>query len=732
MAKRHKLAIGALLALACAQAGADDRWALCPAWPGPQFDPGPDTALAPDERPLRITADRLDSERAGESLFSGEVVLRHGPRTLTADRVQHDRDANVVTAHGAIQFSDESVEIGSGGARLELDADRLRFDGVEFRLLERRARGRAASLEAQRDRPIRITGVRYTACPPENEVWLLHAPDIELDTEAGVGTGRNVRLHFQGVPIFWSPWISFPLNDERKSGLLAPDFGNARNTGVDIRVPWYWNIGPNHDATITPRWMEKRGTQVLTEYRYLLPASLGQVDLEFLPRDRETDEWRGRAAWLHHGEPAPGWQYGVDFGHASDPDYFEDLAGGLDATVMTHQLRRAEVAYHGDNHTFVGRVDGWQTLDREIALEHRPYARLPQLIWQSRLPLLAPGVHARFDGELVAFDARHGRVTGSRADLQPSLWLPLGGPAWHLVPRAAWRHTEYKLDDTAPGTPGNPTRTLPVYSVDAGLAFERPLHRQRVQTLEPRALWLHVPFRDQDQLPLFDTSVPDFNLVQLYTGNRFNGADRVGDADQVALGLASRVLSTTTGDELLAVEFGRIRYFDDRRVTLPGEPVDTARWSDLLAAADASLSADWSARLGLQYDPGDDQVERGLVQLRWHPGGDRLVNMGWRYRRDRIDQTDLSFAWPITARWSAYGRWNWSLQDRRNIETFLGFEYQSCCWAVRIVTREYIANRAGDVNRSLYVQLELKGLTNVGRGAEALLERGILGYSSRR
>ncbi len=682
---------------------------------------------------MRIEADFWETLLEGNTEFSGSVVLRQGPRTFAADRMRYDRGQGSLQAEGQIRYSDSNLDIESQMARIESNPDRLRFEDLDYRLHHRRGRGSAGSLQAGRDQSIALSDVHFTTCPETDESWGMHAPSIELDTEAGVGIARGVTLEFKGVPIFYSPWLSFPLDNRRKTGFLVPDIGRARNTGLEVRAPFYWNIAPNQDATFTPRWMQDRGVQLVSEYRYLLDHSAGVLDVEVLPDDKIIGESRSMMRWQHGSVLTPGWNLHVDFNYASDPEYFEDLAGSLDATVITHVKREAFVRYQGNIHTFVGRFDGWQTLDRVIPVNDRPYARLPQILWHVRLPMGMRGPIASMQSELVAFEADSNRITGVRVDVDPDISWPMTGAGWHFVPSAGWRYTSYRLNDlVAPYTEDSPNRSVPRLSVDTGLVFEREMSGHRVQTLEPRLLWLRIPYRDQDDFPLFDSSIPDFNLVQLYHRNRFNGADRVGDTNHLAMGLTSRIHSPVSGRDLLVLQAGRIRYFDDRRVQLPGDPVETDRWSDILLEANAALSENWSARMDFQLDPDSGRFERSLVQFRWHPSEDRLLNVGWRFRRGQVDQSDVSFAWPLSERWRVVGRWNWSIEDRRNLETFAGLEYQSCCWAVRVVSRQYIANQAGDTNRSLYIQLELKGLASVGRGTEALLQRGILGHSSRR
>ena len=726
-------AVATMLALTPAFAWGADPWLLCPAWPAPLHEAGADAHLDPVDAPLRIEADFWETLLDGDTEFSGSVVLRQGPRTFTADRMQHNRDAGTLQAEGQIRYSDTNLDIESRLARIESNPDRVRFDDLDYRLHHRRGRGSAASLEAGSDQTITMRDVHFTTCPATDESWGLHASRIELDTEAGVGIARGVRVEFKGVPIFYSPWLSFPLDNRRKTGFLIPDIGRTRNIGLEARAPFYWNIAPNQDATLTPRWMQDRGIQLISEYRYLFSHSSGIWDIEVLPDDRVRSEARFMTRWRHGTTLTPEWNLNVDFNYASDPEYFEDLAGSLDATVVTHLRREAFISYQGNIHTFVGRVDGWQTLDRVIPVDDRPYARLPQLLWHVRLPIGMRGPIAAMRSEVVAFEAESSRITGLRMDVNPDISWPMTGAGWHFIPSAGWRYTSYRLDNLLPPfTEESPSRSIPRVSIDTGLVFERELSRQRVQSLEPRLLWLRIPYRDQEEFPLFDSSIPDFNLVQLYHLNRFNGADRVGDTNHLAIGLTSRIHSPASGKDLLVLQVGRIRYFDDRRVQLPGDPVETEQWSDIFVEANAALSENWSARMDFQIDPNSNRFERSLVQFRWHPDEERLLNVGWRFRRGQVDQSDVSFAWPLAERWRVVGRWNWSIEDRTNLETFAGLEYQSCCWAVRFVSRQYIANRAGDTNRSFYIQLELKGLASVGRGTEALLQRGILGYPSRR
>jgi LPS-assembly protein len=301
----------------------------------------------------------------------------------------------------------------------------------------------------------------------------------------------------------------------------------------------------------------------------------------------------------------------------------------------------------------------------------------------------------------------------------------------YIEPAASWRYTAYDLDDTAPGTDNTLKRSAPVLSVDSGIGFEKNWGRsgQRLQTFEPRLLYLYVPYRNQDALPVFDTGEPDLNPVQLFRTNRYVGADRLSNANQVSVGFTSRLLDSQTGQQFIAGTIGQAFYFDEPRVTLPGVPLEDTESSDIVAELDLTAFQNWNVSMGVQWDPGDTRSEKGDMNVQYRPQHDRVVNMGYRFRRDNIEQVDGSVAWPIGERWSAYARLVYSLEDEKTLDQFAGLEYRACCWRLRFVGRRYVSNRDGDVDTSFLLQLELNGLSSVGVGADAFLERSIRGYS---
>ena len=338
------------------------------------------------------------------------------------------------------------------------------------------------------------------------------------------------------------------------------------------------------------------------------------------------------------------------------------------------------------------------------------------------------------DAEVVNFDRDVG-VTGWRANVAPKLSLPLGSPGVRFEPAVEWDYTQYELSDTEAGAIADPSRSLPIVSLDTGLTFERDLsvgeNSGRLQTIEPRLLYVYIPYRDQNDLPVFDTITPDLNLVQLFRKNRFLGVDRIGDTEQLSAGITSRLLDLSTGRELLSATIGQTYYFDDRRVTLPGQTPDAFERSDYIAELRFLIYENLNFDIGHQWGPGDTGTTRSEARLQYRPASDRILNFAYRFRRDSLEQGDLSWAWPIARQWNFVGRYNYSFRDKETLEEFYGLEYESCCWGLRLVSRRFISTRDGTRDSSIGLQLVLKGMTAVGTAADRLLERGILGYSDR-
>ncbi len=687
---------------------------------------------SPPDPVIDFEADSLEATRDGEMLLRGDVVITQGARRLkTRDAVYDDRSQSFRVDNG-VEYSDPDLTVRGAGARVDADGAAV-FDDAQFELPERSARGSAGKIRASAAGELQLDEVRYTTCPIGNEDWILRASGIDISQQAGIGIGRGVRLDFKGVPILYTPFISFPVGNERKSGFLFPSFGTSSRSGYSLSVPWYWNIASNYDATFTPTWYSKRGARLDSELRYLTSLGRGSLQADFLPDDQQAGEQRSLLRFVDRSDFNEHLRLDIDATNASDSQWFEDFGLGPEGTSISYLSRSASLTWLS-NHWFGAlSAQNFQTIDDiGIAPADRPHTLLPQLALRGVYPDQAFGLTWDFDLELANFG--HGAAgvdTGWRMDVAPGVRMPLRGAGVYLEPAASWRYTAYRLDDVAAGRDDSQQRSAPVLSLDGGMAFERlsGSRQQRLLTLEPRFMYLYVPYRNQEQLPVFDTDTADLNLVQLFRTNRYVGADRLSDANQLSIGFTSRLLDAATGQQFLSATIGQAYYFDRPRVALPGEMLDDPEASDIIAELDLTAYQNWSIGAGVQWDPGDTRSEKGDLRLQYKPAGDRVANVGYRFRRGNIEQVDGSLAWPVGKDWTAYARMVYSLEDETTLDQFAGVEYRSCCWRLRVVARRYVSDRTGNRDTSILLQLELNGLSNVGVGADAFLERSIRGYS---
>lgn len=678
--------------------------------------------------PISIEADGGTFAVKGTSVLSGNVVMRQGDKTIRADHLEYDAETGRAKLDGAVEFAGPTVKVQASNGTYSPTLG-AQFEGAQFELPERNARGSARAMQADADGTLTLDGVSFTTCPVTDVAWRLNSKRIVLDTRERNGTGRGTSVEFKGVPVIYLPWMSFPIGPQRKSGFFFPGIGGSSRNGAEIQLPYYWNIRPNMDFMAEPVYYAKRGVDFAGEFRYLTDRQRGSLDFNFLPNDDVEGIDRTRLHLEHVAELPGDWRFRIDATDVGDSSYFEDFAHGPEGTSVPFTERLAEATYRDEHWNVRGQIQDFQTIDEDLPDEDRPYARAPRLLASGDWDLGLGAIDYGFDGEIVNFERNLG-VTGWRMDVAPRAAFDWSAPGFFVRPSGGFRYTQYALDNTAPGTDDSPTRSLPFASLDAGLVFERQAgsRGQRRMTLEPRALYLYTPFREQSNLPLFDTGLPDLNLVQLFRSNRYVGADRVNDANQIAFGLTSRLFNADSGAQYLAASFGQTYYFEKPRVVLPDEPVATRDTSDFIAQVSLSAYKNWNVEAGMQWNPEDTRSERSQIRLQYRPDGQRVLNLAYRAQRDRLEQAEVSGAWPIGKRWNAYARAVYSLRDSQMLERFAGFEYQACCWRIRAVARRSISNREGTQESSFYLQLELTGLASVGN-ADAFLEHTIRGYS---
>ncbi len=738
-----------LLPLTSVQAqSADPRapWVQCEADElAREIMPATPNLSPPDELPIQAEAERAESSPV-QSTLEGKVSLSRGDQRLRAERITLDRVANRAKAEHGFTYSDPQQALRGQQAEVDLNAETGAFQDADYYLPQRNAQGSAKEIQVDRNKQhSRLKDASYSTCARGKEMWKLRADEINLNEAEGRGTAHDIVLEFKDTPVFYFPYLSFPITDARQSGFLFPRQGYGSETGFDLTVPYYWNIAPDQDMTIAPRLMTERGVLLGVEYRYLTPNRRGQIGVEYIPDDRRYEGARGSFNLVDRAAPLPNFYTDLRYEYVSDDSYIKDLSNNLEFLTPNYLERHLDARYYGEGWQALARVQGFQILNTALfTLTGNPYERLPQLLFSGAWPSGSGGLSYQLYGELVNFQ-QSDVVTGVRLDLWPTVGWTLEQPWGYLKPQAGMRYTDYQLDNTAPDANDQPSRSTPVLSLDSGLIFDRPLQADWLglaagtQTLEPRLFYLYVPYRNQDDIPIFDSSVMDRDIDWLFRKNRFTGADRMGDANQLTAALTTRLLDGPSGRERLRASVGQIQYFEDRRVNLsPIEPPQTADNSGLIAQGLVNLSSRWAVQGGVQMEPDSSDVQRTAFDLRYYVDSRQLINLSYLLDRDpqgltsqgdQIHSVDVSLAWPLATQWRVMARWNQAINVSRNLETLAGLEYEDCCWAVRAVARQYRDSpQETDAQTGFYLELELKGLSRLGSSLENQLKSSILGY----
>jgi LPS-assembly protein len=767
-------------------------WALCPiedAVPGFADAQAPVGSVEDREnQPTDIDGDAFEGITGESSSFSGNVTLRRGDQFLGTDDLDYSEEDGTFVASGNVRYQDAGMRVVADKLQGDTLAEAYRMDNVRYQLTARRGNGGADHIRMEGAQGA-LLGSTYSTCPPSDRWWELKARQIDVDTDLGMGTARSATLRVGKVPVLYVPWFRFPIDERRISGLLYPRISQSSRNGFDYSQPIYLNLAPNYDMTLEPRWMSKRGLQLGTEFRFMTDATRGVLDVAYLPsdklasRERELEQTqvpiaenrrkddRGFLSFSGSADLNPTWQARANLTWMSDPRYLEDASNNVDGISSISGVSQLGVFGQGrsgpQGYWNAGVLADYQMLtDYTLPESILPYNRLPHAYFSWERPYgrwFTAGVNATATRFSHVDDVA--RPGGSRVDLKPYISMPLEGPSWFLRPTLAWRHTAYGLDreladsiadQRARGALGigggepipdalqgqyqaafgqlrdtAPSRSQPITSLDAGLFFDRNTRfrgEDYLHTLEPRIYYLHSPYRDQSALPLFDTSPLTFGWGQLFRDNRYSGADRQADANQVTLAVSTRLIRESDGREKLSASLGQIVYLDDSRVTVGNETQIERGRSAWVADSTYAINDRWTISAGYQWDPKFRREDLASVRTRYLIGDDGIVNFAYRRRSDLIEQADLSFLYPINPTWSLVGRYYYSLADNQLLEAVGGVQWDSCCLAARVVGRRYLRNRQGEMNNAIMFEVELKGLGSAGPDTEGRLRRAILGY----
>lgn len=693
----------------------------------------------PGKGPITINAASIEGISGLEVTARGDVVLKRDDTTIFSEYLKLNQEFGRVEAKGGVRLVRDSDRFFGPSLRYDTQNDTGVFRAPHYVIQRfRTARGSAKLLHFLGPNRYRLDDATYTTCGPERPDWRVEARELDLDFNSGEGRVYDGKLRFFGHTVGVIPYGWFPLTNRRKTGFLTPYYGHNSRRGLELGFPFYLNIAPEQDLTLTPVYMSRRGAQLKGDYRYLGRTYSGELRVEDLPNDLVLHRSRYGISLQHQQQIAPGLSGRLDLNKVSDNAYFVDLASTLTQASTSELPRLGMLTYNGsafgNAYSLTAQVQSYQTLQDPLAPIVPPYNRVPQIDLSSG----RNDIDGRFDLALPVQWTRFSHPTlveGSRFLFTPSLAMPLLGPGYHFTPKLGLHYARYALDRTAPLQPDHQSVSVPWFSLDSGLVFQRGLRwfgHPATQTLEPRLFYVYAPYRDQSQVPLFDTGIPDFNFAQIFSENRFVGGDRFGDANEVTLALSSRLLAPS-GQEMLRATVGQRYYLKHERVTLtPTSPPPDYGSSALLGSVGGHLFRNWTFDASAEYDPHLRQMQRYGASLRYTPEIAKVLNLSYQFDQTQapeIRQVDLSGQWPVKPDWYALGRLNYSFLDRRLLEGVAGLEYNAGCWVFRgVVQRLQVA--AQTTSTAIYFQLQFNGLGQVGTSdVVSFLKNDIPGYA---
>ncbi|HEB82213.1 MAG TPA: LPS-assembly protein LptD [Gammaproteobacteria bacterium] len=687
---------------------------------------------------IEISADKTTSSSDGSTRFIGNVIIEKHLLRMRADQAAYNKPEEKLSISGDIHIDTPSLSLDASRGSIDMtDDNRGVFTDIRFYIPQSNMKGMARTIMAEGDdKKSELSQASITSCPLTDPDWLISADEIDLDHADEYGSAKDVVIRFKGVPFLYTPYIEFPTSDRRRSGLLFPEVGTSTSRGIELAAPWYWNIAANQDAVIVPRYMQKRGLELGGNYRFLTRSTSGELRGAYLHEDKLTQEKRYQLRYLQHSRLTSALLFDADYQDISDKDYFNDFSNSLGSTSRTHLNRSASLKYAMHNWQLNAMVQDIKTIDTDTPLADRPYKRLPQLTLNGKTQILQSPLFFGLDSELVDFAHEDSnKTTGTRLRLLPALYLDLTGTAWFFKPKVKLAYTQYDVGPEDPNLDTTASHTIPMSSIDTGLFFERNTDSGYLHTLEPRLYYLYVPYEDQSRSPLFDTSTPEFSVAQLFRDNRFVGGDRIGDTNQLTVALSSRLLSPGSGNQLIRASIGQIFYFEDRNISITGAP-ETARQSDVIGELESNWGH-WQSNIAIQWDTRVSRLSKENYFLHYQHGPRHLFNIGYRKRLKNnqidIEQTDTSFVYGINREYTAFARWNYSLDSRKSLDTIAGIAYDSCCWSIQLLGQHRIQNSTSvnaAYDNAILVQFVLKGLGSLsGTKARSTLQQSIYGYS---
>lgn len=699
---------------------------------------------------VRILADIANFEMNSVSILEGNVEGMQNKRLFRTDRMEFHQPDNTANLIGNVQYWDQSVYVQADKGSIQFDTNKSQMQKARYVIKENYSHGESEYIELDIGTETRLKNAQYSFCDPKNQFWSLSSTQIILDHTKELGKASNVLIKIKNIPVFYTPYLAFPLGKKRKTGFLVPTFRHSNSNGFETSIPFYWNIQPHIDATITPRLLSKRNNALLIgELRHLSKNSHSKIQVEQLFRDAKFDDKsRGITSVKHLYQFSQKGEFSIDYNRVSDNEYFQDFGNTLDESSTRLLDQQANISYQDSWWDASIALKNYQLADQTITADI--YQKLPQIQFNAYSASEINKPLYEFNFEFNAFRRNNDHVStpnqmtttnldivsASRLDVASAVSYPYKTKSMFLKPKFTLHYSKYNLENANIFSPG-PSRFLPIANIDSGLFLERNFPTLK-QTLEPRLFYLYIPKTDQTDLPIFDTHLHDLSFDGLFRENRFNGSDRIGDANQLTLALTSRLIEHDTGKERGYLRLGQIYYFDQRDVTLPDTAIKTNDYSSpIILETKIAFFNHWKFRGDIQWNAERNQTEKVLAQLQYKTENNQVFNLNHRLRNTPnntttvdIEQSDISFYWALNNTWDFIGKWNYSISAKRILEVFGGFKYSTCCVGLQLVARQFLTGNNKSLDTGVFLQLDLKGLTKIGNKNTNIFTQKIIGYEN--
>ena len=676
-----------------------------------------------------VEADTGSINRQGLSELEGDVIIQRNQQRLNANNASYNSKNKRVKADGNVLLSTDTNAFSSDSIDYDLINERGVINNAKYQVKGSHTNGRSSRIEQKSRDELALENATYTTCPAPDPSWHIASSNININQATQVGTAQDVTLRVGNVPILYLPWISFPLENpftgktQRKTGFLLPEVGVSDQSGYEITIPYYINLAPNYDATIYVTPLSERGLRVKTIGRFLTHKSRGELDYSFIPSDNAlNDEWRDYFKLTYQRNMGHRRNLTIKAEGVSDNEYLDDLSDSLSISSTSALERTIRYDVGSENWDLSLTALDYQVLDANA----QPYAKLPELIFNYQSPHQYNGLDLTLNAEATYFEGS-ANPTGMRLDVGMKATKRYGNDAWYFKPSLSYQATQYSLQDNSTGN--SISRGLPTFTLDSGLFFERDLNYQLKQTLEPRLFYTYTPYKDQSDIPIFDSARTDFSTSnQLFEANRFTGKDRIADANQLTLSLTSRVQNPKTGNEVLEVSVGQIFYFDDRKVTLPGDSALTNKSSEFAFELNTNLSKHTRFSTTAFWDPNTSDLASAEARINYLDDKERILNISYQKIPGQLSEIDTSFSLPINKKWSLVGKLDYDLYNDRVLEQLAGVAFEDCCLASRLVARRYLTTDNVSYDDAVFFEFNLKGLGSINTGVNGILKENIYGY----